>query len=426
MYTRASSYDNINLYVLCFGHIRDRLYFVISGIQLLFSFTEGPEGELDIFIGVDGGGHQPVNDVSFGDDGIYYDGAEDVIVFPEVHYHGSGLGDVSFHIYGGNGGIGLSDVKATVFQAFLQFVHYAPQLLTQFRLGLQQLEPFEVADGDWHRKAFGEDLAAGVIANVVDDGSVACHECADGGHGFGEGREIQVDVILDALFFTCAGACFSKGAEAVRIVYEETELVILFQGGDLFEPALVAGHAEDAFRDDEDPPGILLFYKGGGALQLFFAVFKIVVLEYVAMAGVKAEAVDDAGVAFGVVYDDVMAAAYGVDGAHNTLVAIVKQGGILFPFKGRQLSFQLLVIVAVTTHHTGSHGGGHTKLGGGFCVDLADLRVVGEAQVVIQAPDDLFFSPEIHPATDLSLQFGKCEISMRPFSVLADGAIVLH
>src|SRR5258707_2152111 len=132
--------------------------------------------------------------------------------------------------------------------------------------------------------------------------------------------------------------------------------------------------------------------------------------EYIAMSRLQAESVDDAGMTFGVIDDDVMTTADGIDGAHYPLITIIEQGGVLFFFESCQLPFQLFVIVAIATHHTGSHGGGHTVLDGCFAIHLADLRMVGQAQIVIQAPYDLFFSTKDHPAAYFPFQFWKCEL----------------
>lgn len=374
---------------------------------------------------MNGGGHQAIDDVSFWNNGIDYDAAEDVVVLPQVHYHCGCFGNVALHVNGGNGGIGFADVEAGVFQSFLKLVYYIPEFFAELRLCFEHFEALQVADGDRHGKAFREDLGAGVIANVVDDRFVACHEGTDGGHGFGEGREIEIDLVLYALFFTGAGAGLTEGAEAVGVVYEETELVLFFEGCDLFQLALVAGHTEYAFGDDEDAACVLFFDESGGALKLFFAVFDVVVLEYVSVSGVQSQSVDDAGVAFGVVYDNVMTAADGVDGAHDTLISIIEEGGVFLTFESGQLSFELFVVVAVSAHHAGTHGGCHAELGGGFCVYFAYFRVISEAKVVVKAPNYFFFSAEFHAAADLTFEFGEGEVTVCSFSVLTYRAIVL-
>ena len=369
--------------------------------------------------------YQAIDDVSFRDNGVDHDRAEDVVIFAQVHNHGGCFGHITLHVDGGYRRIGLADVESAVFQAFLQFVHHIPEFFTHFGLGPKQFEPFQVADGDGHWKAFGEDLGTGIITNIVDDGFVSGHEGADGGHGLGESGEVEVDVVLYALVFACSGSCFAKGAEAVSVVHEETEFVLFFQGGDLFQLALIASHAEYSFCDDEDTASALFFDEGGGALKLFFTVFDIVVFEYVAVAGVKTESVDDAGVAFGVIDDDVVAAADGVDGAHYALVSVIEQSGVFLFFKGGQLVLQLFVIVAVSAHHTRAHGGSHAEFCGGFCVDLTYFGVVCKTKIIVEAPNYFFFSAEVHAAAYLTFQFGEGKISMRALPVLTYRPIVL-
>ena len=80
---------------------------------------------------------------------------------------------------------------------------------------------------------------------------------------------------------------------------------------------------------------------------------------------------------------------------------IIEKGSVLFSFERRQFSFQLFVVVTVPAHHSGAHGGCHAETGGGFGVYLPDFGVIGEAEVVIEAPDDLFLTAERHSAADL-------------------------
>jgi hypothetical protein len=68
--------------------------------------------------------------------------------------------------------------------------------------------------------------------------------------------------------------------------------------------------------------------------------------------------------------------------------------------------------------------GGHAEPGGGFGVDLADLGVIGEAEVVIEAPYNFLLSAEDHSAADLSFQFWKCEVTVCSFPMLTDRAVV--
>ncbi len=81
---------------------------------------------------------------------------------------------------------------------------------------------------------------------------------------------------------------------------------------------------------------------------------------------------------------------------------------------------------SVPAHHPGPHRGGHAEPGCGLGVDFADLGVVGKSEIVIEAPNYLLFSPEDHPAADLTFKLGECKVTMCSFPVLADGAVVFH
>ncbi len=99
-------------------------------------------------------------------------------------------------------------------QALLQLGHHIPKFLTQLGLGSQQFEPLQIADRYGHRQAFGKYLRTGIVADIVDDGFVTGHKGADRSHRFGEGGKVEIDLILDALFFARARACRPEGAEA--------------------------------------------------------------------------------------------------------------------------------------------------------------------------------------------------------------------
>ncbi len=56
----------------------------------------------------------------------------------------------------------------------------------------------------------------------------------------------------------------------------------------------------------------------------------VVMFEDIAMAGMKTQAVDDAGMAFGVIDNDIMTTTNAVNGAHYTLIAVIEKGGVFF------------------------------------------------------------------------------------------------
>ena len=106
-------------------------------------------------------------------------------------------------------------------------------------------------------RLFGEDLAADIVADEVNDIVIAGDKCADGSHRFGESGEIKVDLILAALFFPAPAPVLPRVPNPYCIVNQQAEFIFGFEVRDLFQFALVAGHAEHAFGDHEDTAGVL-------------------------------------------------------------------------------------------------------------------------------------------------------------------------
>src|SRR5690349_16693680 len=129
-------------------------------------------------------------------------------------------------------------------------------------------------------------------------------------------------------------------------------------------------------------------------------------LEYITVTRVKAHAIDNTGMTFGIVNDHIMTAAEHINDAYHTLVTKIEEAGIFFPFKFGQFFFELLVKIGIAAHHAGSHRGGQSVLFGSVGIRLPDLRVIGQTEVVIQTPYNYFLSAEFHPAADFPFQFG--------------------
>jgi hypothetical protein len=142
------------------------------------------------------------------------------------------------------------------------------------------------------------------------------------------------------------------------------------------------------------------------------------------MTSVQPKAVNDAGMTFRIIDNDIVPAAQYINQAYHTLVAIIQQYGIFFLNKGRQLLLQLFVYVAVAAHHPRTHGGCQAICGGRLSVNFSHFRVIGQSKVIVETPHNHFFPAEFHAAANRALQFGERKISMRTGSVLANGAIV--
>ena len=214
-------------------------------------------------------------------------------------------------------------------------------------------------------------------------------------------------------------AALTHRTEAVGIVDQQAEVEVLLHGHDLVELAQVALHAEDALGDDQHA-AVLLLGQRRGVLQLQAQRLHVVVAVDEALALVQAQAVDDAGVGLGIVDDDVTRREQAVDDREHTLVAEVEQEGILLADEGGQLALELLVVFGLTAHHAGAHRGGHAELGGTLGIGLADLGVVGQAEVVVQTPVEHHLAPEKHMGADLALEFREGEIAVGIRHVLTD------
>ena len=111
-----------------------------------------------------------------------------------------------------------------------------------------------------------------------------------------------------------------------------------------------------------------------------------------------------------------------VDDRDHALVAEVEQEGVLLADEGGQFALELLVVFGLAAHHAGAHRRGHAELGRALGVGFAHLGMVGQAEVVVQAPVEHHLPAEAHVGAELTLQFGECEIAVRIGHVLPDGA----
>ena len=121
-----------------------------------------------------------------------------------------------------------------------------------------------------------------------------------------------------------AAAVLTHGAEAVRVVHEQAELVFLLVLADLGKLALVAGHPEDAFGHHEDAAAGLVG-EVFGTHELLLEALHVVVLEHEALALVQTHAVHHARVRLAVVHDHVVAGDQRLDGGLAPLVSEVEQ-----------------------------------------------------------------------------------------------------
>ncbi len=136
----------------------------------------------------------------------------------------------------------------------------------------------------------------------------------------------------------------------------------------------------------------------------------------------QADTVAQAGVGLGVIDDDVASAHQRVDGGHDALIAEVELEGGFLVLEVGQFAFQLLVEGGLAGHHAASHRIGHTPAGGTFRVSFADLGMIGQAEVVVDAPAEHLLAVEAHVGTQFAFKLRECEIAVYLFTVLPDRA----
>ena len=168
--------------------------------------------------------------------------------------------------------------------------------------------------------------------------------------------------------------------------------------------------------------GVVLCGEGGGMLEGEAQRLDVVVGVYETRALVQAQAGDDAGMRFGIVDHHVARGEEAVDDRDHALIAEVQQEGVGFADELCQFALQLFVVFGLTAHHAGAHRGCHAEFGGTFGVGFAHFGVIGQAQVVVQAPVQHLLSPEGHVGTDFSFEFGECEIPVGITHVHTDRA----
>src|SRR5450432_542473 len=124
-------YLQFNHNSLCLSHIVNMGYFIVSGVEFLFSGFKGCQGGFYVFIGMYGGWYQPVNNMSFRNDGINHNRAENTIILPDIHNHRSRFRNISFHIDRSYHGIRFADIKSFFAQAGLKFPGICPKSFFQ-------------------------------------------------------------------------------------------------------------------------------------------------------------------------------------------------------------------------------------------------------------------------------------------------------
>ena len=180
------------------------------------------------------------------------------------------------------------------------------------------------------------------------------------------------------------GACtvWPHRSKTVRIVNQQTEIVLLLQRNNIFKFSKVARHSIDTFGNHQNTAA-----RFGRELccsfKLRFKVFDIVVRVNETFAKVQTHTINDAGMSFGVVNDHIAAVDHRIDYRHHPLITVIQQIGGFPANKSGKLALKLFVIDRLPRHHSGSHGIGHTKFCGSLGIGLTHFGMVGQTQIIV-------------------------------------------
>ena len=118
----------------------------------------------------------------------------------------------------------------------------------------------------------------------------------------------------------------------------------------------------------------------------------------------QADSVQQAGMALGIIYDDIVPRGEGVDGGNDALIAEIVEECIFLLLEFSEYPLQLLVIAGVAGHHPGAHRVSQSPVRRSLCICLPDLRVIGQSQVVVQGPVQYRDAVECHMRSQFTLE----------------------
>ncbi len=128
------------------------------------------------------------------------------------------------------------------------------------------------------------------IPKVFENVLITRYKRTDAGHRFREGREVQIDLVPNTLLFAGTCTCFTHGTKTVGIIHKHTEFVFFFQRYYALEIALLTGHSENAFGNNQYATTGLIG-KFSSTLELLLQAIHIVVGIYKAFTHMEAHAI---------------------------------------------------------------------------------------------------------------------------------------
>ena len=209
-------------------------------------------------------------------------------------------------------------------------------------------------------------------------------------------------------------------AEPVGVVNHETERIFFLESGDFGKFAHGARHPEHAFGDDQHSPSAF-FSDFLGPLELLLEVGHVVVAELELLAQMQTDAVQQAGVALGVVQYYVVDAGKGVDSRDYALIAEVEEESVFLFLEVGEHLLEPLVLTGVAGKHARAHRIGQAVLCCGLSVHLADFGMIGQSEIVVKAPVEHLLAVESHVGAKLALEPGIYVITESLVEILSYG-----
>ena len=205
----------------------------------------------------------------------------------------------------------------------------------------------------------------------------------------------------------------------MSVVNQDAEAVFLLQLHDAREVTQSTRHAVHTLGDDEDA-ATRLFHHLSCHLKFFLKVVHVVVAVFIFVAKMQTDAVEQTSVCLVVINDNVVGTGQRVDSGNDALIAKIEKICGLFLLKISQFLLKMLVHTGLSRHHTGTHRSGETPSGGTLGINLTDSWMVGQTQIIVQAPAKHFLAVENHAGTQFAFQTGKRKITVSTLTVLPD------
>ena len=210
-------------------------------------------------------------------------------------------------------------------------------------------------------------------------------------------------------------------SESVGVIDHETERIFFLQGDDVAEDSHGAGHAEDSLGYDKDAAAILIG-DSFRPLEHLLEIHYVVMTELVFFPDMETDSVKEAGVALCIIDNDVMTAGEGIYGGDDSLIAEVEEEGIFLLLEIGEHLFQPLMLAGVPRKHPRAHRISQAPFGCSLCIHPAYFGMVGQAEIVVQAPVEHRNPVESHMRAQFALKTRIHVVAESLLEILSDRA----